>query len=284
MDFTLLLASSVVAAVVAGIISFIQSERSNSLKHITGNRADWRREIKEAMQALRLSFKENKSLDRKKALGRIENQLNPYGKFRDEATFCCIEKVNALSEAKKLFFFEDGHIWSSIKKFKEKRTQENLDELLDYLGLLLKYDWERSKSESKLNVHGIAAILLSCLGCWSYSQLSPSSLGTGLLIFLVPVLFPLYIAYGIPNIRSRFCKEVVQILLIAYYVVCLLFMIISYGRQLENPYGVLVIIIYSVVLVLACSALLSGKWGRDLDYLQALQRRSKRVVREPENK
>lgn len=65
----------------------------------------------------------------------LENNINPYGKF-DPADY-----------------EHDGHIWEVIGKIAQAGNEEEFKkyqkELLSYLQLLLKEDWERSKKEVK---------------------------------------------------------------------------------------------------------------------------------------
>ena len=51
-------------------------------------------------------------------------------------------------------YLKDCHIWESIYilENKEERTEKQKNRLIDYLSLLLKYDWERSKIEASTSI------------------------------------------------------------------------------------------------------------------------------------
>ena len=44
---------------------------------------------------------------------------------------------------------KDGHIWDLLNDF--DYSEEKSQKLIQYLRLLLKYDWERSKNEVRIN-------------------------------------------------------------------------------------------------------------------------------------
>lgn len=68
--------------------------------------------------------------------------------------------------------FKDEHIWDIIFRMEEEcikgRNLENFEEykekLIDYIGFLLKFEWERSKSEVKSDYYILVSIVLALTG------------------------------------------------------------------------------------------------------------------------
>ena len=126
-----LLTSTVVAGLVSGIITLLQFKKSNSLKYITEERQKWRIEIRDIIVEL------EKSIDRtskiKPILAKLKGRINAYG----------------LNHSKS--YSKDFHIWQIIKQIENHEDVDLLKDdkqlLIDFLALLLKNDWERSKNE-----------------------------------------------------------------------------------------------------------------------------------------
>lgn len=131
----LLLGSSVIAAVITAIFSFIINQKNGKLEYITAERKAWResmRSIVEEMQGA--SYK--KTL---KCIAKLKVRINAYG--------------NNYSQN----YMDDTHIWKLIKKIEglnsgdEVELIESQKRMTEYISLLLKYDWERSKKEVRGN-------------------------------------------------------------------------------------------------------------------------------------
>ena len=124
------------SGIIATVISCWAGEKGNRLKYITSERSKWRAEIKEiAGELSECQFYDERA---KRLLTDLKLRINSYGK-----------KDNYLSEIQ-LRVFEDEHIWKEISDIeKGEKYIEHRDKLLRYIELLLKFDWERSKSETK---------------------------------------------------------------------------------------------------------------------------------------
>ncbi|MBE5990672.1 MAG: hypothetical protein E7250_23475 [Paenibacillaceae bacterium] len=126
--------SSAFGAVITFLFTWITNRKSNSLNYITDERRKWRDKIREiiiGIESVKYAGKGNKSIN--KYLIQLEVNINPYGKYDRKD------------------YIRDGHIWDKINKLSESKTEiefeNNKNTLLEYLVLMLKKDWERSKNE-----------------------------------------------------------------------------------------------------------------------------------------
>lgn len=132
----------IIVALITGIISLltflIKYNIDSKLSRITDERTKWRdsmREVAEKLvkETLPKSDKQNLPV----ILTELKMRLNSYGKWKNN-------------------FLEDSHIWKCISKIETSEQSEdtlksNIIKLIDYISLLLKFDWERSKLESSMN-------------------------------------------------------------------------------------------------------------------------------------
>lgn len=148
MDVEVLLSSAVITTIISGIISFLASRRQAMLQYITGERKEWRDKIREIASNLNgAGYK-----DTLKLLSELKVRINAWG-----------------NKAVSTKYSSDAHIWELIneiesKEFKGKNIKDNLEkkqkQLVEYLALLLKDDWERSKKEVKGDFYNIISLLL----------------------------------------------------------------------------------------------------------------------------
>ena len=118
-----------ISTIISTIFTFVQANKKNNLDFITRERSEWRKGMKGILVDLNSVSEE----ERKLAISRLKTQINPYGKNR--------EVKNS-----KMYFMNDGHIWDLLNN---EINEIDFDKLSLYINLLLKYDWERSKSEIK---------------------------------------------------------------------------------------------------------------------------------------
>ena len=121
-----LISGTGIGAVLSAILVFINSSKRNWLDYITKERTEWRKSIKLIIVDL-LDGK-----NRKSAVSRLKSQINPYGSDMN------VKYIND-------YYLKDGHIWDFLSDF--DYSEEKSQKLSQYLELLLKYDWERSKNE-----------------------------------------------------------------------------------------------------------------------------------------
>lgn len=155
-DFLKLIGSSVV---IVALINMVMQNKSNQITHITNSRAIWRQDIKKYTKKINSS----NGQELISVLDAIKVNLNGYG---------CHRK-NEYPGNEKLDFFKDEHIWKGIDnleveyaKGKEKDKEfieKEKSKLCQFLVLLLKFDWERSKDEIKKNMMAVCSVMFFCL-------------------------------------------------------------------------------------------------------------------------
>ncbi|ORO77258.1 hypothetical protein B7708_05245 [Streptococcus oralis subsp. dentisani] len=145
-----LISGAGIGAVLSAFLTFINSSKKNKLDFITKERSEWRIEIKSIIVDLLGGN------NRKNALSRLETQLNPYGRY--------ISKEDRYN-----FYMNDGHIWELIDNFDYSNRSVKI--LTKYLEILLKYDWERSKREIKVDVFNSFIYFILIIGAISNSLL-----------------------------------------------------------------------------------------------------------------
>lgn len=144
MDIGTVLGSTVIATIISGFVSYISSRRQSCLQHITGERKEWREKIREIASKLDgASYK-----DTLKILNELKVRINAYGNNEVTGSYFC-----------------DAHIWKIIIELEEGKPSKQVLEkaqkqLIEYLSLLLKFDWERSKTEIKGNIYEIVSVLV----------------------------------------------------------------------------------------------------------------------------
>lgn len=119
-----LLSGAGIGAILSAILVFLTNNKKNQLDYILKERTEWREKLEGIIENLQVPS------ERKGALKRLRAQINPYG-------------YNLDIKNTKDYFMKDGHIWDSLAKGKYK-------DIIYFLSLLLKYDWERRKQEAKL--------------------------------------------------------------------------------------------------------------------------------------
>ena len=125
-----LLSAFGIGSIVSALFAFMQSSKRNQLDYITKERSEWRKEMKSIMVDLLNGG------DRRSAISRLKTQINPYGYDRN-------------NKCNNDYYMNDGHIWTLLNHF--DYSDEQSQKLSQYLQLLLKHDWERSKSEVGIN-------------------------------------------------------------------------------------------------------------------------------------
>ena len=145
-----LISGAGIGAILSAFLTFINSSKKNKLDFITKERSEWRREIKSIIVDLLGGN------NRSSAIKRLETQLNPHGRY--------ISKEDRYN-----FYMNDGHIWELVDNFDYSNKSVKL--LTKYLEILLKYDWERSKREIKVDVFNSFIYFILIIGSLSNSLL-----------------------------------------------------------------------------------------------------------------
>ncbi len=144
MNFDTVFGSAVIAAIFSGLLSYIISRKQGSLQYITAERKEWREEIRIiASNLYGASYKETLQL-----LTELKVRINAFG-----------------NKGVSVRYSKDAHIWELINDIEEKKPKNNIlvlkqKQLIEFLSLLLKDDWERAKKEVKGDVYGIIGLFL----------------------------------------------------------------------------------------------------------------------------
>ena len=175
---SLLLGSTVIAALVTIFYNFIISSKHNELQYITAERKEWRTRIRKLERRLT----EASYAETLKIINELKMNINAYG--MDEKIITC-----------------DSHIWELIKKIESTSyNQDNLKKdqrmLIDYIALLLKYDWERSKKEIKVDTSRILyiGIFIMCISSLSLGIMESGFEIENIKNIIILMLFALLIA------------------------------------------------------------------------------------------
>ena len=174
----IILSSTVISAIIAGVLSFLVTRKQDSLQYITAERSKWRAEIRECVDTIQNA----KGYDFIKNINVLKTRLNPFGKV-------CVGYK----------FGEDSHIWELMEEIQDKRNQGDIlrirkELLIDYLALLLKRDWERTKAEVTIGWYKVICglCLIASYGIYTYTVYTYSSqndaLSKGAVFFMCALL------------------------------------------------------------------------------------------------
>lgn len=188
-NLTIILSSTVLASLVSSSITFAINKKNASLQHITSERKEWRIEIRKISEEIHKADKENIGL----ILVKLKTRINAYGNYSNDTT-------------------KDSHIWAIIKQIETSKTDLEFGKkkimLIDYLSLLLKYDWERSKNEIVGNKKLLHKILLfiSSLGILLYCYFIDWRQQLNINIVKISILMLLFCFWG-PSYSILFGKN-----------------------------------------------------------------------------
>ena len=146
-----LLSGAGLGAVLSAILVFANNSKRNQLDYITKERSEWRKDIQIILDDL------GKVGKRAEAIQRLKSRINPYGKSKT---------VDNGDD----FYLHEGHIWSLVNTIDITNTSQ-IERLSDYVRLLWKYDWERSKREIKFDIFNSFIYFVLVIGSISNSLL-----------------------------------------------------------------------------------------------------------------
>lgn len=130
----MILASSLVATIVTVIFQFSANKKSDNLKYITSERMQWRQELRTIAEEIQSTDQQNIQ----SVLVKLKVRINAYGLSLPD--IC--EK--------------DGHLWLIMRIMEKEdnieRFELHKELLINFISLLLKQDWEKSKEEVKGNI------------------------------------------------------------------------------------------------------------------------------------
>lgn len=219
MDIKLILSSAVISAVISGCVAVLNFRRQNNLQYITGERKEWREEIRKIAQGLYgASYKDTLEL-----LVRLKVRINAFG-----------------NKGIKTSYMYDAHIWKVIAEIEEKKCSKELlqlkqKQLIEYLALLLKFDWERSKKEVQGNIQSIigwglcimSAIYMGIMLVFENEDINVNSV-VGDIVLHISVIAGLYLVVyevipwrGVVGNIGKNPKQNSTMLMIIGYMICM---------------------------------------------------------------
>lgn len=94
-------------------------------------------------------------------LAELKVNINSYGNYRNNPIL-----------KERMDIFKDEHIWEiifliedeCIKNSNTDKLDEYKEKLIDYIGFLLKFEWERSKSEVNPDYYFLVSFILAAVG------------------------------------------------------------------------------------------------------------------------
>lgn len=156
MDWQTILTSSVIAAIISGIFAIVQQKNSTTARYVIEQREEWREKIRNL--ADEIFFGNTDAM--KKSLIKLKTRINPYGYFYEyERPKNTDKKSKETTNVN--YYLNDGHILKIIDKLMmNEDVDKNKKLLVDYLSLLIKFDWERAKIESTINKKQFFSIII----------------------------------------------------------------------------------------------------------------------------
>ena len=269
----ILLSGAGLGAVLSAFLVFINNSKKNKLDFITKERSEWRKDIQIILDDL------GKVGKRAEAIQRLKSRINPYGKSKT---------VDNGDD----FYLYEGHIWSLINTIDITNTSQ-IETLSDYVQLLWKYDWERSKREIKFDIFNSFIYLILVIGSISNSLLILFEIEDSLWKFL------LCIAYTIMIINIFYFKDFAKkikkwngletlyllLLIISMYfsVYAMLFWIIPTDTD-RLDMVVPALLIYIPIIGMGCSIILKAN-SDEKNYINALkgkEENDKHISKQPQ--
>lgn len=159
------------SGVIVGIFQFIQWNKNKKLENITAERKAWRDDLRKIVEDL---YNSNDNNEINFAITKLKVRINPKGMF--------MRNSNEFNLDDKLDYFEhDAYLWETIElientpDYKMKKTL--VSNLIELISILIKYDWDRAKSEISFSSVSKAKI-------WYYLLLSIQIIG----VFILNIL------------------------------------------------------------------------------------------------
>lgn len=246
--------------ILTGLFSIIptifESNKASKLKYITAERAQWRKEMRDITSELK-NHEENSSTVND-ILSKYKTRLNAYGKGIDND------------------YLKDSHIWRVITLLEKDNTNDELkNDLVYYVSLLLKHDWERAKDEVSYNGKGLISnclyIITNLLFVYFAYSIFDSKISDTIVSLLLFALI-----YFVPNVMKTVfrlinVKGAISNTLISYFI-SILFYICYFASPDIKQFGLLNI----PVLLQLVSLLINGisdleKAKKEYEYIKAIK-------------
>ena len=151
--FTIRFSSTLLATIITSVFNLLSNKRKDYTENIIKERKTWRDE----MRAISLSISKSKNVTELKiAISELKVRINAYG-----------IAYNSI--------FADSHIWEqifvveSIENVSSMQLDNIKQKFVNQISCLLKYDWERAKTEIKGNIHTRVVVVTLIISFLLYS-------------------------------------------------------------------------------------------------------------------
>lgn len=283
MEWENILPSTIIAAVVTGIIELVKMNNSNKATYIISQREEWREKIRDIADDIYKADQKNIGV----SLTKLKTRINSYGTVK--------EKIYSDKErANREYYLKDGHIYEVIKKLEDKKTNSDFkkqkSKLIDYLTLLLKFDWERAKIESSTNgitviswiLEIIAIVLLIIINLQNEIEKTIVSLCVSVAVLLFYFLTPLILELVLKNAKystetQKMKKEISILLLLIFVLITIVVCFNMMKYELFLPFSFM-ILAYSLQTLPKCNE----KYIQD--YIEAIQKLEENSKEEQDTK
>lgn len=257
------LITTIITGVFSVAVIIFQTNKKGKLQYITGERSEWRKQLRNICYKLK----------------RIEHQKTENQKdILDEVLVDLKTRLNAYGKDRKTDYLWDGHIWDVIRSIEEASevNVKEVDRLIDYVSLLLKYDWERVKQEagvdSKFLLSNITFIISNLLFVYFCFKVFPDSSFAGifLCVFLLSLVY--FIPFLIKHILNVFFDHSDTLYSALMFFIILIFYVAYFLYLPTKEYG----LINLSVLVQGMAAFIRalGEWEtykREHQYIKSVQ-------------
>ena len=252
-----LISGTGIGAILSAFLTFVNSSKKHKLDFITKERSEWRREIKSIIVDLLGGN------NRSSAIKRLETQLNPYGRY-----ISIEDRYN--------FYMNDGHIWELVDNFDYSNQSVKL--LTKYLEILLKYDWERSKREIKVDVFNSFIYFILIIGSLSNSLLilfKINDLSQNIILAIssyIMVASIFYLEKVTRNFKKKLIRNTIYIILLSlsmyYSIEGILYWVIPHVKMDLNSFLVTLSILV-LMMSIECKILINTN-GEEENYMNLI--------------
>lgn len=242
MDLQAVLTSTVVAAIISILANIYNARRTESLKYVTEERQKWREEIRKIAEDI-VDCPRNEI---KKHFTKLKVRINAYGKMRKKS------------------YYEDAHIWKIIEELERvgnnnQQFEKKKEQLVYFLSLMLKYDWERQKKEVAGSKISLMKLLLSTIVTIIVLTSISGSIGGKEIIACVVIAMPnlSMFAYEM-SLKLYMTKKIIKFTLglLAVFLICVaiagggaaIIKILMEGENFVAVIGTVVLHLFSVAL------------------------------------
>ncbi len=257
------LITTIITGIFSVVVLIFQTNRKGKLRYITGERSEWRDQLRRICYELK----------------QIEHQKKEEQKDRlDEVLVDLKTRLNAYGKDRKTDYLWDGHIWNVIRSIEEASevNVKEVDRLIDYISLLLKYDWERAKQEAGVNskflLSNITFIISNLLFVYFGFKVFPDSSFAGifLCVFLLSLVY--FIPFMIKHISNVFSDHSDTLYSALMFFIILIFYIVYFLHPQTKDYG----LINLSILVQGMAAFIRalGEWEtykREHQYIKSVK-------------